>query len=106
MTPATATVERVDHAIERLGDLPDLLDAELPDLRLAVGAEVELADRGPPSDAPAALCEHREAGLDVGPGLEVAKRLSVLARPLSPERTPRTAPSATSSCDAAVSVRT
>src|SRR3712207_7663917 len=37
---------RVDHPVERLGDLPDLLDAELPLLRV-LGAEAEVADRRP-----------------------------------------------------------
>ena len=74
--------ERVDHAVERLGDLPDLLDAELPDLRLAALGEVELADRGAGEMAPAALGEDGGLGLDVGAGLEVAERLAVLAAAL------------------------
>ena len=74
--------ERVDHAVERLRDLPDLLDAELPDLRLAVLGEVELLDRGAGQVAPAALGEHRRLRLDVGAGLEVAERLAVLAAAL------------------------
>ena len=69
-------------AVQRLGDLPDLLDAELPDLRLAVLAEVELADRGAGQVAPAALGEHGRLRLDVGAGLEVAERLAVLAAAL------------------------
>ncbi len=71
--------ERVDHAIERLLDLPHLLDPELPHLRLAALAEVELPDRGPRQVTPAALREDGDLRLDVGPGLEVAQRLAVLA---------------------------
>ena len=71
--------ERVDHAVERLGDLPDLLDPELPHLRLAAVGELELLDRGAGQVAPAALGEHGGACLDVGPGLEVPQRLAVLA---------------------------
>ena len=74
--------DRVDHAIKRLGDLPDLLDAELPDLRLAVLAELELLDRGAGQMPPAPLREHRHLRLDVGARLEVAQRLAVLAAPL------------------------
>ena len=72
----------MDHAVERLGDLPDLLDAELPHLRLASVGEVELADRGAGEMSPAALGEHRGLRLDVGAGLEVAERLAVLAAAL------------------------
>ncbi len=71
--------ERVDHAVERLGDLPHLLHAELPDLGLAALGQVELLDRGAGQMAPAALGQHRGLRLDVGPGLEVAERLAVLA---------------------------
>ncbi len=74
--------DRVDQAVERLGDLPDLLDAELPDLRLAILGEVELADRGAGQVPPAALGEHRRLRLDVGARLEVAERLAVLAATL------------------------
>ena len=74
--------DRVDHAVQRLGDLPDLLDPELPDLRLAALGEVELADRGAGEVAPAALGEHGRLRLDVGARLEVAQRLAVLAAAL------------------------
>jgi hypothetical protein len=72
----------VDHAVERLRDLPHLLDAELPDLWLAVLAEAELLDRDAGQMAPAALRQHCDLGLDVGPRLEVAERLAVLATSL------------------------
>ena len=74
--------DRVDQAVQRLGDLPDLLDAELPDLGLAPLAEVELADRGAGQVAPAALGQDGRLGGDVGAGLEVAQRLAVLAAAL------------------------
>ena len=74
--------ERVDHAVERLGDLPHLLDAELPHLRLAAGGEVELLDRRAGDVPPAALGEHRRLRLDVGAGLEVAELLALLAAAL------------------------
>ena len=74
--------ERVDHAVQRLRYLPDLLDAELPHLRLAALGKVELFDRGAGEVAPAALREHGRLGLDVGAGLEVAERLTVLAAAL------------------------
>ena len=74
--------DRVDDAVERLGDLPDLLDAELPHLGLAALGEVELADRGAGQVAPAALGEHGGLRLDVRARLEVAERLAVLAAAL------------------------
>ena len=74
--------ERVDHAVERLGDLPHLLDAELPHLRLAALGEVELLDRRAGDVSPAALGEHRRLRLDVGAGLEVAELLALLAAAL------------------------
>src|SRR6202012_1738837 len=61
-----------------LFDLPHLLDAELPHLGLPAVAEVDLLARGAGEVAPAALGEDRNAGLDVGAGLEVAQRLAVL----------------------------
>src|SRR5919197_2707749 len=42
---AERPAHRVDHPVERLLDLPDLLDAEIPLLRVAA-AEVEVTDRG------------------------------------------------------------
>ena len=74
--------DRVDHAVQRLGDLPDLLDAELPHLRFAAVAEVELLDRSAGDVPPAALGQHGRLRLDVGARLEVAERLAVLAAAL------------------------
>ena len=68
----------MDDAVKRPWDLPDLLDAELPDLRLAPVGEVKLLDRRAREVAPAALGEDGRARLDVGPRLEVAQRLAVL----------------------------
>ena len=50
--------DRVDHAVQGLRDLPDLLHAELPGLGLAVAAEVELADGRAGEVAPATLGQH------------------------------------------------
>ena len=67
---AQRPAERVDHAVQRLLDLPDLLDAERPDLRVR-GGEPELLERGAREMAPAALGEHGRAGHHVRAGLEV-----------------------------------
>jgi hypothetical protein len=72
----------VDDLVQRLGDLPDLLDPELPDLRLAVLGEAELLDRRAGQVAPAALGQDGGLRLDVRAGLEVAERLAVLAAAL------------------------
>ena len=72
----------MDQAVERLGDLPDLLHAKLPHLRLAPVGQVELFDRGAGDVPPAALREHRRPRLDVGSRLEVAERLALLAAAL------------------------
>ena len=72
---------RVDHAVERLLDLPDLLDAELPLLRV-LGAEVEVADRRAGQVALGALAEHGGLGDQVRAGLEVRQLLAVAAAAL------------------------
>src|SRR5262249_17770674 len=64
--------ERVDQAVQRLWDLPDLLDAQLPHLRLPRVAQLELLHRAAGQMAPAASRQHRPLSLDVGAGLEVA----------------------------------
>ena len=72
---------RVDHAVERLLDLPDLLHAELPLLRV-LGAEVEVADRRAGEVAGRALGEHRRLRDQVRAGLEVGELLAVAAAAL------------------------
>ncbi len=96
---------RVDHAIERLGDLPDLLDTELPNLRFAPIGQVELLDGGACEMSPAPLSEHGGVGLYVRSGSKLDNGSPSLPRPLSPERTPTTRPSSTTSWVADVSVR-
>jgi hypothetical protein len=72
---------RVDDAVERTSDLPDLLHAERPDLRvLARKAEAIQRDAG--EVALCALREHGDARDDVGAGLEVAQLLALAATAL------------------------
>ena len=71
----------MDHAVERLLDLPHLLDAELPLLRV-LGAEVEVADRRAGEMALRALGEHGGLRDQVGARLEVRELLSVAAAAL------------------------
>ena len=73
--------ERVDHAVERLVDLPDLLDAERPDLRVGAG-EAERLDRGAGQVAPAALGQHGRLRDDVRAGLEVRLLAALLVAAL------------------------
>src|SRR5205807_10179819 len=72
---------RVDHAVERLRDLPDLLHAELPLLRVT-GAEVEVADRGARQVPLGALAEDGRLRDHVRARLEVAELLAVAAAAL------------------------
>ncbi len=75
------------------------LTPERPDLRLAILGEVELADRRAREVAPA--CPRRgrwPAPSTSAPGSKLPSGSPSLPRPLSPERTPRTTPSSTSSC--------
>ena len=72
---------RVDHAVERLLNLPDLLDPELPLLRV-LGAEVEMADRRAGEVPLGAFGEHRRLRDQVGAGLEVRQLLAVAAAAL------------------------
>ena len=74
---AQRPAHRVDDAVERLRDLPDLLHRELPDLRL-LAAEGEAVDRDAGEVALRPLREHRDLGDEVGAGLEVAQ-LAALA---------------------------
>ena len=78
---AQRPAHRVDHAVERLGDLPDLLHADLPAPR--VGAvQVEVVERGIGEVAEGPLGEHGRLGDQVGARLEVAELLAALAAPL------------------------
>ena len=72
---------RVDHAVERPRDLPDLLHRELPHLRLltAEGEPVE-SDAGEVALRP--FGEHRDLGDEVGAGLEVAELAALAAAAL------------------------
>src|SRR6185312_10732862 len=81
--------EGVDDAVQWPFDLPDLLDPELPHLGLAAVAEVELLDGGAGEVAPAALGEDRDAGLDVGAGLDGAAGRGVHAPALGSWPAPR-----------------
>ena len=89
---AQRPAHRVDHAVERLRDLPDLLHAELPHLRL-VAAQVEVVERDAGEMALRSLGEHGHLRDEVGAGLEVAQLARPRgSRPLSPVRTPTTRP--------------
>ncbi len=73
---AQRPAHRVDDAVERLLDLPHLLDPELPLLRV-LRAEVEMPDRGAGEVALGALAEHGGLADQVGAGLEVRQLLAV-----------------------------
>ena len=77
---AQRPAHRVDDAVERLLDLPDLLDAERPHLRLRLQAEAVERDAGEMSLRP--LGEDRHTRLDVRAGLEVRELLAVPAAAL------------------------
>ncbi len=73
---AERPAHRVDHPVERLRDLPHLLDPERPDLRVLAGkAEPVHRDTGQVSLRP--LGEDRDLGGHVGARLEVRQRLAV-----------------------------
>ena len=78
---AKRPAHRVDHAVERLRDLPDLLHAELPALRVQA-LQVEVVDRGAGQVAQRALGEHGRLRDHVGARLEVRQRLAVAAAAL------------------------
>ena len=78
---AQRPAERVDDLLQRLLDLPDLLDAERPDLRV-VARQAEPLLRGAGQVAPAALGEHGRLGHHVRAGLEVALLAAVLVAAL------------------------
>ena len=75
---AQRPAQRVDHAVERLRDLPDLLHAERPHLRV-LALEPEPVERDAGQVALRPLGEHGHARVDIGAGLEVAELLTVLA---------------------------
>ena len=77
---AQRPAHRVDHAVERLLDVPHLLDAERPDLRLR--GEAEPVERDPGQVALRPLGEDRDARLQVRAGLEVRELLPVAAAAL------------------------
>ena len=73
--------------MERPRDLPDLLHAERPDLRVSA-LEAEVVDRGGRQVAGRALREDGDLRGDVRTGLEVRKRLALLAPALVPRPHP------------------
>ena len=72
---------RVNHPLERPRDLPDLLHAERPDLRV-VALQAEAVERDAGEVALRSLTEDGHAGGDVGSRLEVGQRLAVAATAL------------------------
>jgi len=67
---------RVDDVAQRLRDLPDFLDADLPDLRL-VAAQPEVVERDTGEMALRSFGEHRHLRDEIGARLEVAHRLAL-----------------------------
>ena len=78
-SPAQRPAERVDHPVERLRHLPDLLHPELPGLRVGALGHAEVVEGGVGEVADRALGQHRRLGDDVGARLEVAQLFAVLA---------------------------
>src|SRR4029077_13332337 len=75
---AQRPAERVDHTVERLGDLPDLLHPERPDLRV-VALKGEAVERDAGEVALRPLGQHGHARVNIRAGLEVAELLAVPA---------------------------
>src|SRR4029453_13290955 len=73
----------VDDPIERACDLPHLLHAQRPHLRVVAG-EPEMVQRDAGQVSLGSLGEHGPLRGDVGAGLEVPERLAVLAKALVP----------------------
>ena len=88
---AKRPAHRVDDLVERLRDLPDLLHAERPDLRVAP-LEAEAVDRGGREVAGGAFREDGDPRRDVDAGLEVRERLAVAAPTLVARPHPDDAP--------------
>jgi hypothetical protein len=72
---------RVDHAVEGLGDLPDLLHAERPHLRV-VALEREPVERDPRQVTLGPLGQHGHLRLHLVAGHEVRELLPVAPAPL------------------------
>src|SRR5262249_13705517 len=79
--PAEGPAERVDDPVERLLDLPDLLDAQLPALRVR-STQVEVVERRARQVPDRALGEHGRPSDQIGARLEVRELLAVLAAAL------------------------
>ena len=79
--PAKRPAERVDHAVERARDLPHLLHAEAPDLRVH-GAEAELLGERPCQMPLCPLAQHRGPGPDLDPRLVRGGRLPIAVEAL------------------------
>src|SRR3954447_8581494 len=78
---AQRPAHRVDDAIERTRDLPDLLHAERPHLRVLARQPVAV-ERDARQMSLRPLGEHGDASDDVGAGLEVAELVAVAAAAL------------------------
>ena len=79
--PAKRPAERVDHAVERARDLPHLLHAEAPDLRVH-GAEAELLGERPCQMPLCPLAQHRGPGPDLDSRLVRGGRLPIAVEAL------------------------
>src|SRR5262249_36506522 len=78
---AQRPAHRVDDPVERFGDLPDLLDRELPHLRL-LAAEREPVERDAREMPLRPLGENGDFRHQVGAGLEVAELTALAAASL------------------------
>ena len=78
---AQRPTHRVDDAVERLGDLPHLLHAEFPHLRVGA-AQIEVVDRDVGEMTLRALGEHGHVRDDVVARFEVAERFAADAAAL------------------------
>src|SRR5204863_3940649 len=79
--PAQWPAKCVNDPVERLLDLPDLLHAQLPALRIRA-AQIEVVERRAGEVPDRALREHGRPGDEIGARLEVGELLPVLAAPL------------------------
>src|SRR5205823_11907065 len=74
-TGAQRPAHRVDDPVERLRDLPDLLDAERPHLRV-LAVEPEPVERCPGQVALRAFGQDRDPSHHIRPGFEVPELLA------------------------------